>query len=82
MSLIDRDWLAKMCPGAMVLTRASGVSVRGIDNKPQETSNYVVLQVYIPTYEKDSGKNMLAEVRRLPYSTQSRVQNDNRSRHH
>jgi hypothetical protein len=39
MSLIDRNWLKKMCPEANILTRASGVSVRGIDNKSQLTSN-------------------------------------------
>jgi hypothetical protein len=64
MSLVDKQWLLEMCPEAMVLTRASSVSVRGIDNKVQKTSNYVVLQVYIPGYDKQDGKTRFAEVRR------------------
>jgi hypothetical protein len=64
MSLIDRKWLQQMCPDANILTRASGVSVRGIDNKSQKTSSYVVLQLYIPTYEEGTGKKKMAEIRR------------------
>jgi hypothetical protein len=64
MSLIDREWLKQMCPDALILTRASGVSVRGIDNKSQQTSSYVVLQLFIPGYDKDNGQIKLAEIRR------------------
>jgi hypothetical protein len=64
MSLIDRGWLREMCPDANILTRASGVSVRGIDNKSQLTSSYVVLQILIPVYDKETGKQKLAEIRR------------------
>jgi hypothetical protein len=64
MSLIDREWLNTMCPDANILTRASGVSVRGIDNKSQQTSSYVVLQLYVPAYEEKSGVAKLAEIRR------------------
>jgi hypothetical protein len=64
MSLIDRQWLTELCPDAMILTRATDVSVRGIDNKTQKTSNYVVLQVYIPGHDENDGKIKLAEIRR------------------
>jgi hypothetical protein len=63
-SLIDRDWLALVCPNAMVLTRASEVSVRGIDNRLQTTTNYVVLQVLMPGHDKSNDQVSLAEIRR------------------
>jgi hypothetical protein len=64
MSLINREWLKQMCPDALILTRASGVSVRGIYNKSQQKSSYVVLQLFIPGYDKDNGQIKLAEIRR------------------
>jgi hypothetical protein len=64
MSLIDRKWLQELCPDAAILTRASGVSVRGIDNKAQQTSTYVVLQLYIPAYDPSNGSSKIAEIRR------------------
>jgi hypothetical protein len=53
-----------MCPDAMVLTRASEVSVLGIDNRVQTTTNYVVLQVLLPGHDKSNDLVTLAEVRR------------------
>jgi hypothetical protein len=64
MSLVDRGWLHEMCPDANMLTRASGVSVRGINNKSQQTRGYVVLQLYINAYDKETGAAKLAEIRR------------------
>jgi hypothetical protein len=64
MSLIDRKWLQELCPDAAILTRASGVSVRGIDNKAQQTSTYVVLQLYMPAYDPSNGSSKIAEIRR------------------
>jgi predicted nucleic acid-binding Zn ribbon protein len=64
MSLIDRQWLQDNCPEATILTRATNVSVRGIDNQVQKTSNYVVLQVYIPGHDAADGQIKLAEIRR------------------
>jgi hypothetical protein len=64
MSLIDRQWLQEKCPDATILTRATNVSVRGIDNQVQKTSNYVVLQVYIPGHDATNGQIKLAEIRR------------------
>jgi hypothetical protein len=64
MSLIDRKWLTELCPDAAILTRASGVSVRGIDNKSQQTSTYVVLQLYLPAYDPSGGTTRIAEIRR------------------
>jgi hypothetical protein len=42
---------------------SSPVSVRGIDNKAQQTSTYVVLQLFIPAYDSN-GKSKMAEIRR------------------
>jgi hypothetical protein len=64
MSLIDKQWLHDMCPEATILTRATNVSVRGIDNQVQKTSSYVVLQVYIPGNDAKDGQIKLAEIRR------------------
>jgi hypothetical protein len=64
MSLVDRKWLETACPDASILTRASNVSVRGIDNRTQKTSTYVVLQIFIPGHHKQDDAVKLAEVRR------------------
>jgi hypothetical protein len=66
MSLVDREWLAKACPDATILTRTSSVSVRGIDNRTQKTSSYVVLQISIPGHHNngENGTVNLAEIRR------------------
>jgi hypothetical protein len=64
MSLVDRQWLTENCPDAMILTRTSSVSVRGIDNRTQKTSSYVVLQLFVPGYDTTDNRIKLAEIRR------------------
>jgi hypothetical protein len=64
MRLVDRQWLTENCPEAMILTRTSSVSVRGLDNRTQKTPSYVVLQLFVPGYDTTDNKIKLAEIRR------------------
>jgi hypothetical protein len=52
MGLINRDWLHQNCPDAAILTRTTNVSIRGINNRTQKTSTYVVLLLFVPGHDK------------------------------
>lgn len=48
MSLIDRSFLTKEIPGAMIRRMASPISVRGIGSMNHNSNEYVVLDIYMP----------------------------------
>jgi hypothetical protein len=63
MGLINRDWLHQNCPDAAILTRTTNVSIRGINNRTQKTSTYVVLLLFVPGHDKVDNTVTLAEIR-------------------
>ena len=48
MTLVDRNFLQKQCPGITILHMQSPLTVRGIGTERHRTSEYVNLDVYFP----------------------------------
>lgn len=57
-TLIDRLWLRKLLPEAVIATMASPLRVRGVGSSQHETSEYLVTPCYFPGVD-DQGNKVL-----------------------
>jgi hypothetical protein len=53
-SLIDRSWLKRMSPGSEIRTMATALTVKGIEGNSHDTSEYVILNLRVPGYNRES----------------------------
>ncbi|KAI5840230.1 hypothetical protein DFP73DRAFT_482957 [Morchella snyderi] len=62
-SLIDKEWIRKFLPDAVILNRPSAVNVRGLGDAIHASSQYMVLQLSLPGID-EKGESVVRQINR------------------
>ena len=64
MSLIDRQWLLKLLPTAVIQRTQTSVKVRGIEDREHDSSEYTTIDLYIPGSSNTAGEPSIVQIKR------------------